>query len=130
MADLLLNEFFGGKYDTQSETARYFTRFFEQATAMQIKAFFNNLIASDNHLTKEAFKGAISLFVAEESFADSNRDKSLGWKALTKDNLRVNSSPGNHYSMLKEPHVSSLVRAIEAAIANSFHTEKNNKKAA
>ncbi|MBK8226302.1 MAG: amino acid adenylation domain-containing protein [Flavobacteriales bacterium] len=41
--------------------------------------------------------------------------KEMGWSALAKGGLEVKVLPGDHYSIIKEPHVKELAYALESA---------------
>jgi thioesterase domain-containing protein len=63
----------------------------------------------------EAYPGKIILFHA---LYDSNFRPSTeaGWQQLAMDGLEVHEIPGDHFSILKEPHVGQLAQTLTAAI--------------
>ncbi|MEQ4341334.1 amino acid adenylation domain-containing protein, partial [Pseudomonas syringae] len=55
----------------------------------------------------------VSLFIAED---ESYPDTTLGWGAFHDDHLQVTLVPGEHHTMMREPHVSALGEAISLAL--------------
>lgn len=60
----------------------------------------------------QPYSQAITLFkVAEQS--DANQlDETLGWSELVK-NIQLHEVPGNHLSLLKQPHVQVLAQQLK-----------------
>ncbi len=55
--------------------------------------------------------GKIIVLKAEGSWGP----KEMGWSTLAKGGLEVKVLPGDHYSIIKEPHVKELAHALESA---------------
>jgi thioesterase domain-containing protein len=48
---------------------------------------------------------------------DPATDRTLGWEAATSHPVRVHRLPGSHITMIKEPHVQALARALRESVA-------------
>jgi thioesterase domain-containing protein len=46
----------------------------------------------------------------------SGQDSTLGWSTLTKD-VQLHPVPGNHLSLLKQPHVQTLAQQLRPYLA-------------
>jgi thioesterase domain-containing protein len=60
------------------------------------------------------YSGPITLFKASEQLSDVRQD--LGWGDLAAGGLVVRTAPGNHYSMLREPHIQVLAGLLEKEV--------------
>jgi thioesterase domain-containing protein len=45
-----------------------------------------------------------------------NDDETLGWAAFSAQPVMVHRVPGNHYSMMKPPHVEELANQLRASL--------------
>ncbi|MGC8451957.1 MAG: amino acid adenylation domain-containing protein [Cylindrospermopsis raciborskii] len=63
-------------------------------------------------------KSPITIFKTPSLAAQFPDDSTLGWGKLTSEKVRVCCVTGEHQTMLKEPHVKSLVMEIMASLAN------------
>ncbi|HRD53500.1 MAG TPA: amino acid adenylation domain-containing protein [Flavobacteriales bacterium] len=55
------------------------------------------------------WKGALTVLKAQDSWGP----QSMGWEGLAKGGLHVKVLPGDHYSVIKEPHVQQLAHILE-----------------
>jgi thioesterase domain-containing protein len=58
------------------------------------------------------YGGAAVLFVAEEGTGAGAEDPTLGWSGPARGGVMVVSTPGDHFSMLRAPHVQGLVEKL------------------
>jgi amino acid adenylation domain-containing protein len=58
------------------------------------------------------YPGQITLFACAEESRKLCRDPRLGWERLTEGGVTVHGIPGNHYTLLNEPHVKGLAEAL------------------
>jgi thioesterase domain-containing protein len=58
----------------------------------------------------------IALFKADEQLAQGASGDALGWDKLTDEEVEVCIVPGNHYTVLREPHVRALAERLQACI--------------
>lgn len=99
----------------------------------QVRGFFNVFVQNSKarYVPKDTLPVPIALFKASEfhpdydySAADDaegrhkknqpNEISTLGWKDFSGNNVTVQEVPGNHITMLSEPHVSILAEKIKA----------------
>ncbi|HEX7446278.1 MAG TPA: non-ribosomal peptide synthase/polyketide synthase [Pirellulales bacterium] len=57
------------------------------------------------------------LLRSEEHTERNGRDPSLGWKSLLEGGLEIESLPGNHLTLLREPHVRALAERLERIVS-------------
>jgi amino acid adenylation domain-containing protein len=58
----------------------------------------------------------ITLFRAQEWVADTSHDPTLGWSKLVMGGIDVHMVPGDHHTMIHEPHVKILAEQLRACI--------------
>ena len=68
------------------------------------------------HYTPSYYAGRITLLKAQERPDDHDRDTTLGWSALAAGGVEVEVVPGNHFSMLREPHIQHVAQHLRSAI--------------
>lgn len=59
----------------------------------------------------QPYSQAIALFKAAEQSEANQHDETLGWSELVK-NIQLHEVPGNHLSLLKQPHVQVLAQQL------------------
>jgi len=65
----------------------------------------------------QADRARLTLFKAQERpAAESGADESLDWGALSPEPVEVHVVPGDHISMLAEPHVRALAQRLQACL--------------
>ncbi|MDF5723734.1 MAG: amino acid adenylation domain-containing protein [Rhizonema sp. PD37] len=62
------------------------------------------------------YAGKLTLFQAIEGEAASCKDPTLGWGEFTSDGFDIHWVPGNHKTMVKEPHVQVLAEQLRACL--------------
>ncbi len=60
------------------------------------------------------YPGPVTVFRASIQPEGIEPDPSLGWRAYVSGDLTLYATPGTHNSIMKEPHLSSLIAQIEA----------------
>ena len=78
--------------------------------------FKNNVQALQSYVPKP-YSGRTFLFTAEESSTGNHRGAKIGWDDLV-ENLEIHSLPGNHYTMVSEPHVGVLAQRLRSVVAS------------
>jgi amino acid adenylation domain-containing protein len=65
----------------------------------------------------------LTLLRAESTHGDSHADSdpTLGWQSLTTEPVELRIAPGDHFTMLRDPHVASLALLIAEACATGDH---------
>ncbi len=63
----------------------------------------------------EPYEGDAVLFQTAES-TERNSDGKNGWGALVKGRLEIIAVPGQHFQIVREPHVRALAGALASAV--------------
>jgi thioesterase domain-containing protein/acyl carrier protein len=69
-----------------------------------------------NTYIPQQYQGKITLFSAEGGLVSSNA-KNRGWHSIATNGVDVYTVPGEHGTMMSEPHVHVLVRQFQACLA-------------
>jgi len=77
------------------------------------KVFQANALALARYVP-QPWSGGARLFQADEGIAAGGGPE--GWEALLRGGSRLEKVPGNHYSVMKEPHVQALGERLRAAL--------------
>ncbi|NEQ68260.1 MAG: non-ribosomal peptide synthetase, partial [Symploca sp. SIO2D2] len=64
------------------------------------------------HYSPQPYPGEVILFQAEEGVAAQAEDSTLGWHALAQQ-VTLHWVPGNHLSMMRDPHVQVLAQHLQ-----------------
>jgi thioesterase domain-containing protein len=64
-----------------------------------------------------AYSGPLVLFRGSEWVGPPTADPTLGWGELAAGGVELRETPGNHFTMLKPPHVQALADALATALA-------------
>jgi amino acid adenylation domain-containing protein len=67
----------------------------------------------------QAYPGRLTLFRSAESPAPDPADQTLGWGRLAAG-VEVRVVPGNHYNMVREPHVRALAEQLRACLREAL----------
>jgi thioesterase domain-containing protein len=76
----------------------------------------------------EKYDGRITLLsveddrVQDDQLQDSGGDKLRGWENLTTSGVDLHVIPGNHFSVLREPHVEALAQRLVHCIHATLET--------
>ncbi len=62
------------------------------------------------------YPGRITLFRAEDRLGGHARDPFLGWQQVARGGLDVHEVPGNHGTLIREPHVRVLAQRLRACL--------------
>jgi thioesterase domain-containing protein len=73
-------------------------------------------LAAHQHYRAKPYDGNVLLFRPQESLAAALPNAASQWQRLVTGELQVHDTPGNHYTMLKSPHVEVLARQIAESI--------------
>jgi thioesterase domain-containing protein/acyl carrier protein len=58
----------------------------------------------------------VTLFRAGERFAGTDQDPAMGWGELAAGGLEIYEVPGDHYTMVREPHVQALAERLRSCL--------------
>jgi amino acid adenylation domain-containing protein len=87
----------------------------ESAIAPLLRIVYANSQATFQYVP-QAYANCITLFKAAEPSDAIGHDPSLGWRALAQD-IQLHQVPGNHLSLLKQPHVQTLAQQLRQYLA-------------
>jgi thioesterase domain-containing protein/acyl carrier protein len=85
---------------------------------------FESRIESGKHYIPQVYCGPITLLRAEERVLQVEGeviDATLGWQALSAEPVKVFVIPGNHATLIREPHVNSLARQLTLLMEAADH---------
>jgi thioesterase domain-containing protein len=57
------------------------------------------------------------------------KDQALGWGQLAGDGIKIYNVPGNHYTMLAEPHVQQLAKQLQSCLDGSLASQAGEHNA-
>jgi thioesterase domain-containing protein len=72
-----------------------------------------------NRYELRPYAGRITLFLAESQSDQTFDDMTKGWGELAAGGVEVHRVPGDHISMLSEPHVESLARLLKQFVCKA-----------
>ena len=82
----------------------------ESAIAPMLRIVYANAQAALQYIPQK-YPNRITLFKATEQSDGIGQDPTLGWSALASD-IQLHQVPGNHLSLLKQPHVQTLAQQL------------------
>jgi thioesterase domain-containing protein len=62
------------------------------------------------------YSGPVALFRSSQPAGDSNADPQYGWGGIVRGALEVHQIPGDHMSIMSEPHVAVLANRISSCL--------------
>jgi amino acid adenylation domain-containing protein len=69
----------------------------------------------------EIYPGRIILFNADEQLFGTLDEPTMGWGQLAAGGVDVHTVPGNHFTIVREPHVNVLAEQLMNSLRNSLH---------
>ena len=86
----------------------------ESAITPMLQIFYANAQAAYRYVPQN-YSHCITLFKATEQPNSSRQDSTLGWSTLS-SNIQVHQVPGDHLSLLKQPHVQTLAQQLKRCL--------------
>lgn len=74
------------------------------------------------HYVPQPYLGRMTLFCAQEQFLEGMEDSTLGWSELILGGVETYKIPGDHYSIIREPHVQILAKHLQECLKGGFST--------
>jgi len=74
-----------------------------------------NLEAIDNYQS-QVYPGKVTLFRCQVQPIDQSLHHDLGWSELVTGDIEIHPIPGDHFSILKEPHVRVLAKKLKSCL--------------
>jgi thioesterase domain-containing protein len=68
-----------------------------------------------------AYGGRVTLFKCTQPRGRSGRDPTLGWGMLAADGVDVHDMPGEHLTLLRDPHVRTLAERLHGCLEEARH---------
>ncbi|MHC5860260.1 amino acid adenylation domain-containing protein [Nostoc sp.] len=90
-----------------------------------LQAYKTNSLSLIDYVPQQIYPGGIKLLRASEPFGDNYarklpaemlQDSALGWNEFSGEPVNVDFLPGNHVTMMSEPHVQVLAERLKAYI--------------
>ncbi|MBD2773825.1 amino acid adenylation domain-containing protein [Iningainema tapete] len=85
-----------------------------------VQVFKANLQAKSCY-TPQPYRGKITLLCASEKLKKQTYDPSQGWSRLTEVGVEIRQIPGDHYTILQEPHVQILADRLKNFLIAPLH---------
>jgi amino acid adenylation domain-containing protein len=87
----------------------------ESAIAPMLRIVYANAQAAYRYVPQH-YPNRITLFKAAEQSDAIGQDSTLGWSTLASD-IQLHHVPGNHLSLLKQPHVQTLAQQLKQCLS-------------
>ncbi|HWW75481.1 MAG TPA: non-ribosomal peptide synthetase, partial [Pyrinomonadaceae bacterium] len=84
--------------------------------------FKTNVLALQGYAAKR-YDGRAVLFMADERLLHSARNPVEGWSKILPQGFDFQTTPGDHYTMIKRPNVEKLAARLKAQIASALGRE-------
>jgi thioesterase domain-containing protein len=88
------------------------------AQARYLVQMLKSHIGATKAYIPQPYRGRATLFRASEEAANS-QDLTLGWEEVAAEGLDLHLVPGNHATMVVEPHVQVLAKQLRACLEQS-----------
>ncbi len=89
---------------------------------------FSHFVAAQSQYQPQPYAGDLLLLRAEQGYTPYlNAGAQLGWQALVGGSIRVVEIPGSHVSMLTEPGLTQLARALREHMAQSERVHEDGR---
>jgi thioesterase domain-containing protein/acyl carrier protein len=90
----------------------------DPAQVRQLLRVFKTNVAAMCAYQPGRFSGPVTLFIAQESLAGAEQHPPQGWEAWAGD-ITTHVVPGDHFSIVREPHVQALAAQVRQALQES-----------
>ncbi len=77
--------------------------------------------------TPKPYAGRVTLFRAAGRTAEYGNDAALGWEEVVRGEIEIITVPGDHMTILEEPHVWNLVEQLSACLEETRTAASLNK---
>jgi thioesterase domain-containing protein len=91
----------------------------ELAQAQRLVQMLKSHIYAGKIYIPQPYRGRVTLFRASEEAAADSQDLTLGWQELAVEGVDLHWVPGNHLTMVREPHVQVLAKQLRACLDQS-----------
>lgn len=73
------------------------------------------------------YAGSVTLLRTEEHGAEGSHSALLGWDTVSSGAVRVHPIPGNHLTVLRQPHMPVVARVLQAVLDEAHHAQEDNR---
>jgi amino acid adenylation domain-containing protein len=80
---------------------------------------------AERYYKPQRYPGKITLLWSSETATRSYLDRRLHWSELATEGLEVHAIPGDHMSMIEEPHVKVLAGTLQSVIRDSMAVKQS-----
>ncbi len=70
-------------------------------------------IQAMSHYTPQPYSGPVTLFYASEQVTEVTEEQIIGWGKVAVGSIETHNIPGNHYTILRKPHVHILAEQLK-----------------
>jgi thioesterase domain-containing protein len=88
-------------------------------SVQRLFSVFKANIAAIRQYSPQSSSVGITLLKASERFVADDVDPYAGWSELARKGVRVREIPGNHYTMLRDPHVRVLADQLRSCLEDA-----------
>jgi thioesterase domain-containing protein len=100
----------------QAKKAHLLSASFELSNVRQLLDVFEANVRAMTAYRPRHYQGRVTLFTAGEQSAEGRRDPTKGWNLLVAEVVEPKVIPGNHYTILREPHVKILASLLRISM--------------
>ncbi len=97
--------------------------------AQRLLQLFKSHIAAANQYTPQPYPGKVTLFLAEDGVAADAEDPTIGWENLARAGVEIHWLPGDHHTMVAQPHVQQLAAQLQFCLDRSLTTQGGHQHA-
>src|ERR687885_1169755 len=80
-----------------------------------LQIFTSHMQAAKTYIP-QPYSGRVTLFRASEGAVADSQDLTLGWQELASEGVDLHWVPGNHLTMVREPHVQLVAKHLRACL--------------
>jgi amino acid adenylation domain-containing protein len=90
-----------------------------------LQIFTSHIQAAKTYIP-QPYPGRVTLFRASEGAVADSQDLTLGWEELATEGVDLHWVPGDHHTMVVEPHVQVLAKQLRACLEQSQTNDGGN----
>jgi thioesterase domain-containing protein len=92
----------------------------DRTQAQRLLQLFKSHIEAANQYTPQPYQGKVTLFLAEDGVAADAEDPTIGWENIARAGVEIHWLPGDHHSMVAQPHVQQLAAQLQSCLDRSL----------
>jgi amino acid adenylation domain-containing protein len=91
----------------------------DRTQAQRLLQLFKSHIEAANQYTPQPYPGKVTLLLAEDGVAADAEDPTIGWENLARAGVEIHWLPGDHHTMVAQPHVQQLAAQLQSCLDRS-----------